>query len=170
MNIEEMLMFLSMGVGMVFLAFMVLMGKTEIKIRFKKMFGLMKNRIVAKEIGKDGKIYTYTPKIENNKIVLKGHGHKKERSYNYDIKNTVVNDYNIREAIFSEITAKQLNPYKFDSQGIKISADEISDMLIMAAAMAMMPKPMFSMKNVPWLLLLAGIGIIAFVLTGGLQT
>ena len=163
MNLNELMILFSLFFATIFFIITTIMGKEEIGIKLKKKFGLMRGRIIAKEIGKDGKIYTFTPKIQNNKVKCK------RRSYSYNIKHTVVNKFDMREAIFSEITGKQLNPYKLETQGTKLSADDISDMLIMATAMAMIPKPLFSMKNIPWLMLVIGIGIIVFILTGGIQ-
>ncbi len=135
------------------LVMFLFLGKTEIKIRLLKKLGRMKGCIIAKELRKDGRIYTTPVKLEGSKVKLG------KRTYEYDINMTSVNEYEMREAYFSEITSKQFDPYRLEHQG-SLSSDQISDLLIMSTSIAMIPKPAFSL---PMPKLTGGIVIIAIV-------
>lgn len=149
-------------IGMVFFLFMAILGRGEIKLRFIKMMGGFKGRILAKEIRKDGKVYTHRPKIKNNRITLGN------RTYDYNIKHTAINKFDLREGYFSEVAGKQINPFDIKTTDVGLSSDTISEMLILATAIAMMPKPsMLNMKNIPWIMLIIGIIIVVAIVSGG---
>lgn len=148
----------------VILAYFWMMGISAWKIKFRKMLGLMKNRIIAKEFGKDGYMHTFAPKIENRRVKL---GRKK--SYSYDIKKTFLNEYGLREGYFSQISGEQVNPIDIKVRGASLTPDEISDMLIMATVIAQMPKKPLSSTSFPWIILLAIVGIVIFFMSGGFQ-
>jgi hypothetical protein len=153
-----MIIFVNIIVTIIFV-FFTFLGKNEIKIKLFKMIGRFKGRIIAKEIRKDGVIYTFMPKIQNNKVKLG------KRTYNYNIKKTCINRFNIREAYFSEILGSQLNPYEEQQSGY-ISPEDVTDMLEMATAMGMLPKPMFDLKNIPWLMIIIGLIVIVALASG----
>lgn len=157
----ELSLILSLITTTILFLVLALLGRGEMKIRFMKMMGGFRGRIVAKEVRKDGKVYTYRPRIMNNKIKLNN------RTYDYNIKHTVMNKYDLREGYFSEITGKQINPYYFKAEDYKLSSDTISEMLVMATAMAMIPKPLLSLKNIPFLMIIIGIIVAIVIVSGG---
>lgn len=140
-------LWLYLMVLVVFLMFLVIMGKNEIKLKLSKMMGGFRGRIVAKELRKDGKVYTYRAKIKNQQVKLE------DRTYDYNIKNTAINNNDLREAYFSEVAGRQINPYArkdINEKGDTLSPDTISEMLQMATLVAFMPKPgIFNMKSLP---------------------
>jgi len=161
--IEEMLLGLS---GMVIvLLFLVIMGKGEIRFRLMKLIGMMKGKIVANELKKDGKVYRSSAKIDGSEIKL-----GKENRYDYEIKQTAVNNMDLREGYFSEITGKQLPIFELAGNPHNIDPRDASRKYMMATAMAMMPKPSpFSSKNIPWLIIAIIALVAVLALTGNLN-
>lgn len=148
-----------MMVAVAFMVMMILMGRIEIGIRMKKKFGMLKGYIISKELKKDGKIYTKTVKIDGNTVKIG------DNTYDYDINMTVVNEYDMREGYFSEITGKQFNPFKTPlSQGL--TPDQQSDMLILATALGQIPKPFNLPFKANWLIIIGGILLAVFLLFG----
>lgn len=160
MTIDELLLILGLMGMSGFLLVLVILGRSEIKIRFMKSMGRLNGRIIAVEMRKDGKKHVYMPKIQDNRIKLG------TRTYDYHIKQTVVNKYNLREGYFSEVSGKQINPWEYKST-TSLSSDQISDMLIFATMLGTMPKPgLFSFKNIPYVFILVIVVVIIAMLTG----
>lgn len=146
------------------LLFLVIMGKGEIRFRLMKLIGMMKGKIIANELKKDGKVYRSSSKIDGNEIKI-----GKENRYDYDIKQTAVNNMDLREGYFSEITGKQF-PIFSEGNPHNVDPRDASRKYMMATAMAMMPKPSpFSSKNIPWLILIIGLVVVVLALTGNLN-
>jgi hypothetical protein len=146
------------------LLFLVIMGKGEIRFRLMKLIGMMKGKIIANELKKDGKVYRSSSKIDGSEIKI-----GKENRYDYDIKQTAVNNMDLREGYFSEITGKQL-PIFSEGNPHNVDPRDASRKYMMATAMAMMPKPSpFSSRNIPWLILIIGLVVVVLALTGNLN-
>ena len=149
-------------VGFAFFFLLTILGKADIKINLMKRMGRLKGHIIAKELRKDGRVYSRPIKLKNNQVTIDN------RLYDYDINKTVINGYELREGYFSELTGRQFDPYRVERGG-GLTNDQLSDMLIMATSLAMMPKQPMPMKNIGFVLLVAG-GILVVAILGGFLT
>lgn len=134
-----------------------MMGKNELKLRIAKKMGRFKGCIVANEIRKDGKLYKSRAKIRDNMVQLGG---KEGRNYPYDIKNTVVNNMDLREGTFSEVTGSQINPFE-TGKGRFMSGEQISKLIIDASKIGTpQGSTLLSKQSLP----IIAIGIIAIII------